>query len=117
MAATKIEVKTPTTDALVAEYAKLADQAQPILDRMAEIAEAFREMDPDTYETAHGDVKVTAYRRFNANKALELMSERSKRRVMVEKVDARKVKKLFPGIHRRSQVQYDNRVSFDLAEA
>lgn len=106
-----IEFKKPTTDTLVAEYARLQEEIAPALQRMQEIEETFRDLDPGTYETDHGDVEVRSYRRFNERDALELMSEQSKKRVMRLKVDSKEIKRQFPGIYRKAQRQHDNRVS------
>lgn len=110
---TKTQTQTQNISELAAEYRALQEKIADDLERMDEIEETFRELDADTYVTPAALIQVREYKRFNANDAIELMSERSLKQVLSEKVDPRKVKELFPGIYRKAQRRYGNRVSIE----
>lgn len=105
-----------TDSALIQEYAILQEAVQPHLDRMAEIEEEFRNREIGTYHSDFGSVRVSINHRFNANKAMDLLSTRSLRRVMVPTIKASLVKENFPGIYRRSRDQFSNKVSVNAAQ-
>lgn len=118
--ASKKQIKISTeaqVPELLREYAEIQSRIDNDRNRMWEIEEQLRDLNPGTYNGYGNDsVKVSSYTRLNADAALNMLSPRSQARVMVLRPDARLIRKHFPGVARRATVEYDNRLSINVSE-